>query len=190
MTNGKPTGPETAKWWDWLLTIPKPDNPLITGNIAQGQVHPFFCMACTGPHNSKEDHNRRHDMKTEHVKKPIIIPLFVTEKSEAELGTGAQLLQAARHDVEEPIHLELKVNNGDVLTLQDKDHYYVESKEPFYVDLPENNVLDVQGGRTKMLSAGYWAKLEPLDSGKHTITFGGTGGRNNFYTKVTYALNV
>ena len=76
------------------------------------------------------------------------------------------------------------------MTLKNSQQFYVESKEPFYVDLPENNVLDVQGGRTKMLSAGYWVKSEPLDSGKHTITFGGTGGRNNFYTKVTYALNV
>ena len=185
-----PTGDETAEWWDWLLTIPKSNNPLITGDIAQAQNHSFLCTACTGPFASVEDHNRHFKMSTEEAMKPIMIPMFVAEQSEAEFGADAQLLNGARQDVANITELELKVDNNDIVTLKNSQQFYVESKEPFYVDLPENNVLDVQGGRTKMLSAGYWAKLEPLDSGKHTIRFGGTGGTGEFHTKVTYTIEV
>jgi hypothetical protein len=193
----KPTPDETAEWWKWLLEIPKPNNPLITGNIAQKQDRHFLCMACTGPFNSLEDHGRYHKMSTEDAKKPIMIPVFVAERSEAEFNANsAQLLNGARQDVADTTELELTVDKDLSLTTQDLREFYVESSD-FQVDLPDNNVLGVpKTKQSNTASAGIWVRLEPLASGKHAVRFGGTGGSNaaggtgKFHTKVTYSIEV
>jgi hypothetical protein len=193
----KPTPDETAEWWKWLLEIAKPNNPLITGNIAQKQDRPFLCMACTGPFKSVEDHGRSHKMSAEDAKKPIMIPVFVAERSEAESNANSdQLLNGAREDVANITELELGVDKDLSLTTQELQQFYVESSD-FHVDLPDNNVLEVPKRRqSKTASAGIWVKLEPLASGKHVVRFGGTGGSGaaggtgEFHTKVTYSIEV
>jgi hypothetical protein len=187
----KPSPDETAIWWCWVLSIPKPDNPLRGGSITKNQDQPFLCLACTGGPGCTgggEDHNRIFNMKAVDAGKDILVPIFSTEYSTAELGANAthdQLLSHAREDVNNAL-LELII---DSVPLQSLEQYYVESG-PFQVYLPPNHILEnnIAPGTYQAACAGYYLKLNHFPSGRHMIKFGGTA-QNGFHTSVTYVMN-
>ena len=105
----------------------------------------------------------------------------------AEVGedyTDKTLLEMARNDVDEPIHLEASVDGRPL------QPHYVESAF-FEVDIPAHPIFEVfvNRGRHRAASAGFWHKLDPLPSGMHVIRFGGTG-RNGFHTAVAYSVRI
>ena len=101
LEEGKPLGEWTTKYWQWIYSIPKGENPLETGNISHQnyQEQSFLCLPCTG---GGEDCSRTLTMSKEDVKKDILIPVFASAYSTAELGENAtedKLLDHARDDV-------------------------------------------------------------------------------------------
>jgi hypothetical protein len=188
LEDAKPLGEWTAKYWQWIYSIPKGDNPLETGNISyqthQGQS--FLCLPCTG---GGEDCSRVFTMSEEDAKKDILIPVFAAAYSTAELkhdATEDKLLGYARDDLNNTVNMEVSIDGNPL------QPYYVESP-PFEVQIPSNNIVgdknNIPSGRYKAMAAGYWYKLKPLCEGQHIIRFGGTG-YNGFYTKVQYIVNV
>ena len=176
----KPPADWTAKYWQWVLSSPKEENPLTTGNINNDE---FLSLACTG---GGEDCGRKLDLSEEDAKKEILVPVFASEYCTGELinGTDQELLERVRK-VTIPLQMELSVNSKPLTP------YYVET-EPFEVTVPANHILEnekAQPGTYRAIACGYWHKLKPLATGKHTIIFGGTG-RNGFHTKVAYEINV
>ena len=176
----------TVKYWQWIYSLPKGENPLETGNSSR-QKHKyqsFLCLPCTG---GGEDCSRTFNIQPEDAKKDILIPVYTAACSTAELGANTndeKLLSLVRDEVTDPVHIEVGIDGKPL------QPYYVESSF-FEVDIPSNPIFDITAppGKYRALSAGYWHKLGPLPIGRHVIRFGGTG-RNGFHTKVEYVVNI
>ena len=177
---------ETSKWWQWILSFDKSNNPLNGSNV--DQALPFVCLACTG---GGEDLKRKLRIEGKDVEKEILIPIFTSEYSTAELGIDAsneKLLRRAKDDVKDPEEIELTINGNSA---QNFEEFYVEAG-PFTVQLPSQHILDdekIMPGRYRAMCAGYWMKINPPSGGDYQIEFGGTG-RNGFHTKVRYSIEV
>jgi len=176
----KPPADWTAKYWQWVLSFPKEENPLKTGNISNSE---FLSLPCTG---GGEDCSRKLDLSKEDAKKDILIPVFASEYCTAEVlnGTDSELLKQAR-EVTIPQRMELSIDDKELTP------FYVET-EPFDITVPANHMLENENaapGTYRAVACGYWYKLKTLPTGKHIILFGGTG-KNGFHTKVVYEVNV
>ncbi len=178
-SENKPPAEWTSKYWQWILSIPREENPLKTGNINDDE---FISLPCTG---GGEDCGRKLNLSYGDVEKDILIPVFTAEYCTGEVlnGSDEQLLQKAREE-STPIHMEVSVDGHPLMP------YYIET-EPFQVTVPDNHALENESalaGTYRAVACGYWHKLKPLSSGKHIIKFG--GAKNGFYTKVLYEINV
>jgi hypothetical protein len=185
---------ETAEWWQWALSISEETTPFRGGDIIQKQDRPFFYLTGTGESNpGKEPIPRKLTISGEQANKEWLIPLFVGEFSTAEEphATDDQLLARVKKEAQ-PKELKLIID-GDINyklgpNREEWQQYYVESA-PFEVNIPSNSVLggNIASNTYRAVSAGYFAKLPPLDMGKkRTLTFGGTG--DSFTTEVTYEV--
>lgn len=183
VTNGfknRPPAHWTIKYWQWIYSKPRNESPLITGNI---NCEEFVCLPCTG---GGEDCGRKTVLSGKDAEKDILIPVFASEYSTAEVtnGTDEQLRKMARA-MSEPMVMEASLDSTALTP------YYIES-EPFTLEVPSNHSLENRtalAGRYRAVSCGYWHRLKPLAKGKHTIKFGGSA-RNGFYTKVSYEIDV
>jgi hypothetical protein len=183
----RPEPYETVKWWQWILSLDKGNNPLNGANANQNL--PFLCLACTG---GGEDMGRKLQVHTRDAEKALLIPIFTSEYSTAELGPGAsdqELLSQAKDDVKDPKHLELIIEDRSIPTVE---QFYVEAG-PFTIQLPPNHILDddrIMAGKYRAMCAGYWMKLKRFQRRDNLIIqFGGTG-RNGFHTKVRYTIEM
>jgi hypothetical protein len=176
----EPPSDWTAKYWQWVYSKPKEENPLKTGEV---NIDEFLCLPCTG---GGEDCGRVLDLRGEDSRKPILVPVFASEYSDAEIlnATDEQLREKAR-EMSAPVDMEISLDGQALLP------YYIES-EPFYITVPSNHSLentDAPAGKYKAVSCGYWHLLDPLPIGKHVVIFGGSAA-NGFYTKVKYQINI
>jgi hypothetical protein len=183
----RPEPRETAEWWRWILSFGKSNNPLKGANVAQNL--PLICLSCTG---GGEDTSRELRIREENVEKPILIPIFTSEYSTAEMGkdiSDEMLLSQAKDDVIDPKYLELIIEDQSIPNLE---QFYVEAG-PFAIKLPPDHILDsdtIMPGTYRAMCAGYWMKLKPPQGQDNLIIqFGGTG-RNGFHTKVRYSLKM
>ena len=179
-SENKPPAEWTTKYWKWIYSKPKEENPLKTGTINHDE---FLCLPCTG---GGEDCGRKLNLSDEDAKKDILVPVFASEYCTAEVlnGTDEQLRERAR-DMSTPTHIEISLD-GNSLT-----PYYIET-EPFDITVPSNHILEnmhAPAGTYRAISCGYWYKLKPLSNGKHVVRFGGSCF-NGFYTKVMYEIYV
>lgn len=177
---GKPPTIWTVKYWQWIYSQPKDKNPLKSGDI---YCDDFICLPCTG---GGEDCSRRINLSGEDSRKDILIPVFASEYSTAEIKNASEkeLRSHARH-MSSPVAMEAILDSTPLIP------YYVESNS-FNLELPLNHSLedtDSGEGIYKAVSCGYWHRLKPLPKGKHIIKFGGTGA-NGFSTKVVYEVNI
>lgn len=173
-----------SKYWQWIYSYSQGNSPLETGKISHQFSNgiDFLCFPCTG---GGEDCSRTVTIAGDDAKKEILIPVFTAAYNSAELGrdlTQKELLEQARTDVRNPLSLELTLDDKALIP------HYVESL-PFKIVPPKFSWNNASHKEYITLSAGYWYKLGPLPSGKHTVRFGGTG-QNLFHTKVQYSINI
>lgn len=177
---GKPPVDWTVKYWQWIYSFPKDQSPLKSGSVFCGE---FICLPCTG---GGEDCGRKIALSGVNSKKDILIPVFASEYSTAEIKYASdQSLRLMARAMSHPVKMEASLDSESLIP------YYVES-EPFNLDIPPNHSLesmDAQAGTYRAVSCGYWHKLKPLTKGNHIIKFGGMGG-NRFFTKVSYEVYV
>ncbi len=179
-SENSPPAQWTIKYWQWIYSKPRDHNPLITGNI---NCDDFICLPCTG---GGEDCGRRITLSRENAEKDILIPVFASEYSTAEVinGTDNDLRSMARA-MSAPIVMEVSLDSIPLIP------HYVES-EPFNIEVPANHSLEnrnASAGTYRAISCGYWHRLKPLAKGKHVIRFGGLAS-NGFFTKVSYEVDV
>jgi hypothetical protein len=180
-------GEWTGKFWQWLHSIPKPDNPAAdpTGkNCALKQSGPVWFLPGTfGGTNER--------VCTIPKDKAILLSAINVMCSFAEhhVKTEPELRACAKADQD-------KVTST-VITVDGSQLKPVRLQSPlFSVTLPENNALGLKPQTTPALSDGYWAFLKPLPPGDHTIRASGslvdftTTGTTNFASDVTYHLTV
>jgi hypothetical protein len=190
--NSKPYGLSygdwSSKWWQWAQSIPKENNP--TGDetgekCSQEQSGAVWFLAGTRGGSAVRD-------CTVPAGKGILIPIINGECSFAEfpsLKTESELRDCAKADQDKVRSIDVTI---DGVNLRDLQKYRVQS-QLFNITLPENNVLGLQPQTTQAVADGYYAMLEPLSLGKHTIHFSGVLGdpsANPFVTDATYNLDV
>lgn len=193
-TNSKPYGFSygewSAKWWQWLGSIPSRINPVndkMGTNCAQGQNGPVWFLAGSTGRPAMRD-------CTISAGKAILFPALTVECSTAEdstLKTEAQLRSCAINADQGGI-AQVSVDGVNFQALQT---YKVQSGL-FNFTFPEDNIFGARAGPTQSMSDGIFVMLQPLTSGNHTIHFTGvvlanpTLGTQSFATDATYHLIV
>jgi hypothetical protein len=163
----------TARWWQWVLSIAKTENPLVDGdgrNCANNQSGPVWFLAGTLQGQAERSCIVPAD-------KAILFPVINFEASVAE-GDGTtdeELAARAKFEMDQITNMQVMFSGTDVNELK---HYRIKSP-PFDVTLPADNVLGLPAQTTKMTSEGYWLFLKALEPGKYGLhSFGSClGGR-------------
>jgi hypothetical protein len=179
-------GEWSAKWWQWVLSLPQDINPLVdqTGeHCAQAQSGPVWFLAgtfggsvertCTIPEG-----------------KAILFPILnsgnvKTDPSETE----EDLRVTTKEAVDNPAILEASIDGVPLHNLQ---NYRAESPL-FNVTLPEGNIFGVPELSSEAVSDGYWIMLQPLPVGDHSVNFRGAdtaAAAGGLVTEVTYKLTI
>jgi hypothetical protein len=184
-------GEWSAKWWQWILSIPTENNPLNDDNgrnCAVEQSGPVWFLVgttggliertCTIPGGSA-----------------ILIPVINGECSYAEypsFGSESELRSCAITQMDKATQLKARIDGVDVTDL----NTYRFQSPLFNLTLPENNIFGLPAGTTEAVADGFWILLEPLTAGNHEIQFGGglvdvsTTGTVNFATEAVYHITI
>jgi hypothetical protein len=153
----------TAKWWQWVLSIAKTENPLVDENgknCANNQSGPVWFLAGTLQGQAERSCGIPID-------KAILFPVINFEASVAE-GDGTteeQLAARAKFEMDQITNMRAMISGTNVNELK---QYRIQSP-PFNVTLPADNVLGLPAQTTKMISEGYWLFLKPLEPGKYDL---------------------
>lgn len=183
----------TSRWWQWVLSIPPEDNPLLdtTGESCQegdmGDV--FFLVGTVGGSVEREC--------TISEGQEILIPIFNSICFDLPGGFDPDLPgqfsrprgpdsceEQVESFIDQASNLELTIDGVSIENLED---FRVQSN-PFPIKLPEDNIIGLPSGTYFGISDGYWVIVESLPEGEHTIEFGGQAP--GFTVDVTYHLTV
>lgn len=176
----------TAKWWQWILSIPKEGNPGIdtTGKKFDANQNDPNVLFLVGTYGGSAERNY-----TIPKGKALLFPIINFTTSYAEepaLKTESELISRAKSDIDDIVNKEATV---DGVELHEVDKYRVASL-PFDITLPENNVFGLEAGLTRAVSDGYWVFLKPLTPGKHEIHAAGSCSSGKTTVDITFRLTV
>ena len=191
--HGHTYGEWSNLWWQWALSIPQPQNPLLaTGDVdcSIGQSDQVWFLAGTPTSNSV----------TRNCTIPAGKMLFLPIVNFVQLNTQGrcdgpdvsieQLRENIQNNTNSVTTLEAQVDGVDI---QNLGNYLARSDNPlFSITLPENNLFGCPAGiYPEAVSGGYYLMLAPLPVGSHTIHFKGAAAIiPPFETEVTYNLTV
>jgi hypothetical protein len=153
----------TARWWQWVLSIAKTENPLVDKNgknCANNQSGPVWFLAGTLEGSAKRSCTIPAD-------KAILFPVINVEASVAE-GDGSteeELSACVRIEMDQITDMRAMISGTNLYELK---QYRIQSPL-FNVTLPADNVLGLPGQTTKMMSEGYWLFLKPLEPGNYDL---------------------
>jgi hypothetical protein len=174
----------TARWWQWVLSIPKTNNPLIDENgrnCANNQSGPVSFLAGTlkGPAERS---------CTIPADKAILFPVINFEASVAE-GDGTtdeELAAHAEFEMDQITNMHAMISGININELK---QYRIQSP-PFNVTLPIENVLGLPAQTTKMISDGYWLFLKPLEPGTYDLYSFGSCLAGRIKIAISYRLTI
>src|SRR5918999_126377 len=176
----------TSKWWQWLLSIPKENNPGIdtTGEKFDTNQNDSDVVFLVGTFGGSAKRNY-----TIPASKSILFPIinFTTSYiEEPALKTESELKSRAKRDIDDIVNKGATIDGMEV---QDIEKYRVQSSI-FNVTYPENNVFELSSGTSRAISDGYWVFLKPLSPGMHNIHVVGSCSSGKTQVDVTWHLNV
>jgi hypothetical protein len=155
----------TARWWQWLYSLPLDCNPLkdnIGNNCAINQSGPVWFLA-----GSKGEAAKRNC--TISADKALLIPILnygATLADEPDIKSEHQLQLLAKREMDKVLHLRVTFNGVQVNELKKN-----RIQSPIFdVVLPKNSIFGGDAGPTRGISDGYWLFLKPLPRGQYTIS--------------------
>ncbi len=168
---GHTYGEWSARWWQWLLSIPKSKNPLddstgVNAHINQKYQNIFFL--CQTHENAAPPIPSRAvtvPMGTS-VFMPIINWISVLH---VDGETDEELIEIANKRMDVVANLEFMI---DGLSIKHGLEEYRAVSPFFEVWLPEDNIFASGPGMTRAISDGYWLFLKPLKSDTTICSFG------------------
>ena len=174
----------TARWWQWVLSIAKTENPLVDENgknCANNQSGPVWFLAGTlkGPAERS---------CTIPADKAILFPVINVEASVAE-GDGTtdeELAARAKFEMDQITDMRAMISGTNVNEVK---QYRIQSPS-FNVTLPTDNVLGLPAQTTKMISEGYWLFLKPLEPGKYDLNSFGSCLAGRIKIGISYRLTI
>jgi hypothetical protein len=168
-----------ATWCNWMLSIPKKNNPSSDRSgkwCSVGQKNPDVWFL-TGTFGNSALIKR----KCRIPRKAIFLPVLVKEDSLAEdsdLRTEEELVERCRGATSRLISIEASIDHEK---LDHLTNYRVRSNV-FDLNFPKNNVYNVRPGRTRSVCDGYWLFIKPLMPGTHYLYFKGETFLDETYT--------
>jgi hypothetical protein len=187
----EPSPDLTAEWWQWALSFPVDENPLLdtTGeDCSKGDVSDdiFFLAGTAGGRAEREC--------TISEGQAILIPIVnVVNIKTLEDETEESLLAQAEEILAQQRNLKLIIDGEQI---RDLESYLVTNPTFFTVELPEDNIFGISAGSYEAVAVGYWVLIEGLSAGEHTITVDGkmhgqtSFGKVDFRSQATYHLTV
>jgi hypothetical protein len=175
----------TAKWWQWVLSLPSESNPVNdkTGeNGAINQSGPVWFLAGT-----KDGLIERNCIIP--AEKAILFPILNHGGTLADthnIKSEKELLSFTKREMDVISNLEVIVDDVKLNGLQ---RYRVQSPI-FDVVLPKNNLFAGTPGPTRGVSDGYWLFLGPLPKGKHEIHSCGSCLAGKINIRVNYDITI
>lgn len=202
---GKSYGDWGAAWWQWAVSIPAAQNPVVdaTGEFCDvGQEGPVWFLAgnfggateraCTVPAGKSLFFPLLNFVLWAPEDLEFLKSVGVTGESDFDI-----LLTGARTLVDATTELSCTV---DGIELEDLFEYRGESSEAFSITLSDIFEPDFPAGvREPCASDGFWVMLAPLSPGEHEIVFSSAlsctgdncfGLEFDFGVEVTYHLTV
>jgi hypothetical protein len=185
---GSTYGEWSAKWWQWAISIPTAESPMLDGTgekCTKSQTNPnvFFLFGAGG--------GQAECTCTIPAGKAIMIPILAVECSYAEfpqLKAEADLHKCAKDDQDTVLSVDLTVDGVNFRDLKEK---YRTHSNLFNVTFPENNIFGVEPPRSSQaVSDGFFILLEPPTKGKHEIHFKGEQGSYTVTSPQHYADDV
>jgi len=169
-----------AKWCEWMLSIPKKNNPSldVTGDLCSVNQYEKNVWFLTGTFGNIVPIKRNCKIPNGRA---ILFPILEKEDSLAEdsdLRTDSDLVKRSRNATDKVLSMELTI---DEQRIQGLEGYRVQS-EVFDLTFPIDNVYDVKPGPTRSVCDGYWIFIKPLEVGKHSIHFKGENLLSEPYT--------
>ncbi len=177
----------SAKWWQWLLSIPSAINPDVDptgGNCAQGQSGPVWFLAGTLSGSA----TRTCTMPAgKAIFFPMINAIGFKPKGNETLNDLRLLVAGTADNV---TALTCTIDDtpcaGDLLAFRATSPVFTVNPPPQGLIPPGN--LTAPASTDTLVSDGYWMLIAPLPVGTYTIKYGGTSG--GFSVDVTYTLKV
>lgn len=148
----------TIKWWQWILSFPKSQNPACddTGVFAaasQEECNVFFlCQTIETPETVPW---RTIILPPD---KSILMPIINWISIRTEDDSDYELLRDANMHTDEVANMKFTIDDEIVEDLRD---YRVISSF-FDVDFPVDNVFNVSPGTHRCVSDGFWLFFRPL----------------------------
>ena len=187
--NSKPHGKAysewSARWWQWVYSIPTAENPVVdtTGaNADEGQRGPVWFLAGNFGGTTVRDVSVPEG-------KSLFFPIFnenwVTFPTDP--PTTVPEMRAIIRPFMDNATLSCVIDGKTVKNLP----LYREDSVEFSVTAPDGNLLGLPAGTyAPCVDNGYYLMLDPLRCGQHTIHFTGTNADASFGLDVTYHLTV
>lgn len=183
---GKSYSEWSAKWWQWIISIPAKDSPRLdpTGqkcSIAQSDANVWF-LAQTASGSAERNCIIPKDMA-------IFIPILTGEcdyLSDPTITTESELRKCAHSGIQ-----GAKISAMfDGRNLENLEGYRVQSPL-FDLDIPSDTGFG-QGpvGTTRAVADGYYVMLEPLSPGRHTFQFSANAVDNPTIGTYSFAYDV
>jgi hypothetical protein len=179
---GASYGEWAARWWEWAISIPADQNPILdqTGaNCGQGQVGNVWFLAGTFGGNASR-------LCTVPAGKPLFFPLinnisFSPNPNETTIDLRKQAADLINHVNDLTCTLDHKPCAAKLFGFR--------AQSPIFEAIVPTGGLVDPAFYNPMVTDGYWMLLDPLKPGIHDLTFGATTD-NGFATSVTYQLFV
>jgi hypothetical protein len=160
----------SVKWWQWLLSIPKPNNPAIDSSglhAAASQSDPNMFFLCQTIEGVDLIPTRTTSIP---AGRAIFMPIINwISTMDVDGKDDLQLFSVAKEKMDVISDLSIVVNGIKINELL--NHYRVNSSL-FQAELPYNNILSLPPGRRQFVSDGYWICFQPRTSIFKVSTFG------------------
>jgi hypothetical protein len=175
-------GEWSARWWRWLISIPRSRNPAfdISGcNANVNQVDPkvfFLCQTVESIQEGRATQDRTIFMRPgRSVFMPIINWVSIMN---VDGQTDEELALVAKKRMDVVSELEVIL---DGVTIKEGLREY-RARSPFFeMIVPKDNIFQLSTGFRRFVADGYWIFLEPLKKDIELSTYGScSSGLNKF----------
>lgn len=174
----------TARWWQWVASIPPDSNPISDQTGAKCNVQqsgPVFFLGGTFGGKATRTCQVSSDW---HVFFPVLNTMFFWNPQST--SNEAENRADAKAQMDNPIALDATF---DETTVEGIEAYRLTSPT-FPITLPFPNIFQVPvAGTFPAVSDGYWLMLSPLEPGNHSVRFKGVA-KDGFTVEVIYNLTV
>jgi hypothetical protein len=183
-------GEWSAKWWQWLLSIPRSESPAFdkTGDKATLNQHDpnvfFLCQTIDGI--KRIDKTTAHRKVTLNYGRSILMPIINwVSVLHVDGETDEELVSVAKKRMDAVSTLELTIDGINV----EKGFLRYRAVSPFFdVVLSYDNIFELPAGPRHFVSDGYWIFFR-LENNAKLSTFGScSSGVNKFGISYDIAL--